>query len=368
MWRRIATFLGTSCSSEQVGGACHMVQWRLFAVLLCHGHGWWWNGTRVQDPAPLGPWREWLRVKAPGLENTHHQAEGVASDVLEGFTTSDSSRWEFGLWWLCDATVGFLGWTVFGSAWNDVRSGCRRLLQLGGLLFLCLAAHYIWAVRYPVVTVMVALLAAVLWILRRFMRTIGTVMYHTQRWVGGAPEADDVEFWGPLTGKVPETTQLRQFKPPSSGERWIAVRQGSQKAVFRVGSEGQTIRSHGLYVQVDPDGVGGDPRLVAEIRNHDKVHLCRNLACGEEGAMHLQEYGLVKSFNPERFQYAQAETGACEATQHLWGWMRGSGKEVQRLAIKVREYASESEAENDWVMFCRCAVARFCFFPGDWTD
>ena len=137
-----------------------MVQWRLFAVLLCHGHGWWWNGTRVQDPAPLGPWREWLRVKAPGLENTHHQAEGVASDVLEGFTTSDSSRW--------------------GSAWNDVRSGRRRLLQLGCLLFLCLAAHYIWAVCYPVVTVVVALLAAALWILRRFMRTIGTVMYHTQ--------------------------------------------------------------------------------------------------------------------------------------------------------------------------------------------
>ena len=21
-----------------------------------------------------------------------------------------------------------------------------------------------------------------------------------------------------------------------------------------------------------------------------------------------------------------------------------------------------------WVMFCRCAVARFCFFPGDWID
>lgn len=51
-----------------------------------------------------------------------------------------------------------------------------------------------------------ALLMALLWVLRCFMRTVG------------------------------------QFKPPTTGERWVAVKKEGLKAVFRVGPETQTIR------------------------------------------------------------------------------------------------------------------------------
>ena len=50
--------------------------------------------------------------------------------------------------------------------------------------------------------------------------------------------------------------------------------------------------------------------MVAELRANDKVHLCRHLACGEDCSVHIQEHGVVKAFNPERFQYAQADSGA----------------------------------------------------------
>ena len=88
---------------------------------------------------------------------------------------------------------------------------------------------------------------------------------------------------------------------------------------------------------------------MSELRRTDRLHLCRHLACPEEGGTHVQEYGVVKAFNPERFQYAQAEAGARATSAQIWSWIRGSGAEVQRLAQRAREYASESEAEEDKV-------------------
>lgn len=60
--------------------------------------------------------------------------------------------------------------------------------------------------------------------------------------------------------------------------------------MFRVGPEAQTIRSHGLCVQVDPG-----PRLVAELRTNDKIHLCQSLSSPDlrRGMRHAQEYGVL---------------------------------------------------------------------------
>ena len=170
-----------------------------------------------------------------------------------------------GLWWLCDSLVGLLGWLVFGTAWGDVKLGVRRLVQIGAILLLCVLAHYVWAVCYPIVTLVIEVLMAILWICKSLLRTIGTLVFYLQKWTGGAPEAADVQYHGPGTGAVPETAVLRQFKATASQPKWVAVRRGRDVAVFKVGVEAQTIRSHGLHLPYEPDSVRGTPSLVAAI-------------------------------------------------------------------------------------------------------
>lgn len=246
-----------------------------------------------------------------------------------------------------DTFVSFGGWLIFGSSWSGVRTGRRRLAQVCLLLTLCLAAHYICAVCYPVVSILVGLIMAVIWILRRMLRTVGTIFFHAQRLVGLAPEAADVDFVGPGTGAVPETASLRGFKRSGDQAKLIVVRRGTATAVFGLGSESQSIRTHGLYVPVEPDTVRGDQSLVERLKNADRVHLCRNIACTEEGGEHFVEYGIVKKFNPERFQSAQAHKGALDAGKTVWAWLKPDvGAGVTRLVGKVKEYASESEAED----------------------
>ena len=204
-----------------------------------------------------------------------------------------------------------------------------------------------WAVCYPAVSLIVGLILTVVWILRSLLKAAGKMLFYVQRLAGGAPEAVDVNYIGPATGKIPETSELRQFKPTGSAERMVAVKRNGSVAVFKVGTDVPSIRSHGIYLPVDVDTIRGSADLVSALKGHDRVHLCRNEVCPETGGHHFCLYGVVKALNPERFQLAQAEEGAREAGRTVWGWMSGSGARVQKLATKVRELASESECEDD---------------------
>ena len=185
---------------------------------------------------------------------------------------------------------------------------------------------------------------------------VGTVFFHAQKLVGMAPEAADVTFIGPGTGTVPETSALRSFKRTGEQPKLVVVRRGNATAVFGLGGDSQSIRTHGLYVPVEPDTIRGDQQLVERLKRSDRVHLCRNAACTEEGGEHFLEYGVVCKFNPERFQSAQAHQGAVDAGRTLWSWLQPPkvGMGVNRLVNKVKEYASESEAEDSMP----CAAGR----------
>ena len=317
------------------------------------GHGWW--GAANATKPIQGPYRQWLVDNLPRAEAILSQAEEVYDRGIDwpgwslGGLANDSLVDRLGgfAWLIMDTMVGILGWAVFGTAWGNVRSGCRRMLQISAVLLLCLGAHYIWAVCYPVVSLVLAVIMGVVWVLRRVLKTVGTLFFYVQKWTGGAPEAADVEFHGPGTGTPPETATLRGFKKSGDAERLVVVRKEGRMAVFGVGSESQTIRSHGLYLQVEPDTARGDTGLVRELQHADRVHLCRNDACSEEGGLHFKEYGIVKRFNPERFQNAQATQGARAVTSQVWEWVSGGMQtKAKQLATKVKEYASESEAEE----------------------
>ena len=328
--------------------------WAVVALSVSRESHGWWAQTNTTKPE-LHPYRQWLVDNFPTAEAVLAKAETVYERDWEW--TSWRPQWPVGgtlldkigslAWLLMDTLVGIVGWAVFGTAWGNVRSGCRKMLQIAAVLLLCLGAHYIWAVCYPVVSLVLAVVMGVIWILRRLLKTVGTVFFYVQRWTGGAPEAADVEFHGPATGNIPETATLRGFKRTGDQEKLIVVKSEGRLAVFGAGTENQTIRSHGLYMQVEPDTARGDTSLVRQIQQAERVHLCRSDPCSEDGGLHFKEYGIAKKFSPERFQNAQATHGARQMTGQVWEWVSGGMQsKARKLAHKVKEYASESKAED----------------------
>ena len=259
--------------------------------------------------------------------------------------------WEFSIWMLLDTVVGLVGWMLFGSAWGNVKVGMKRILQVGIVMMLCIVAHYIWAVCYPVVSILLALIMAVVWACKKVLKIVGTMVFYSQKWAGGAPEAADAEFHGPGTGVIPETAILRTFKRSGDNPKLVVVKRGTEVVVFQVGWDSVTIRTHGLYLPVEPDTVRGSTDLSRLVGRQDRVHLCRNLACTEEGGEHFTEYAVAKKFVPEKFQSAQAKQGAVAASKRLWDWVRPAGsKAVNTVVGRVKEFASESENEDNRCM------------------
>eukprot|EP00435_Cladocopium_sp_Y103_P073900 s35_g45.t1 len=327
-----------------------MVRILTAVVLFAHGNCWWFGNQTDPPPIISERWQS-FRDHFPSVESKVSQwydwGNAWYSEVNQILGTQTTATFELNLWLLVDTLVGFLGWAVFGSAWGGVKTGCRRLLQISVVLLACLIAHYLWSVCYPVVSILIACLMAVVWILRRILRAIGTVFFHAQRLAGGAPEAADTEFHGPGTGAVPETALLRGFKRTGDNPKQVVVRRGDEVAVFSVGSDPQNIRTHGLFLPVEPDTARGTPSLVRKINQADKIHLCRNLVCTEEAAEHFTEYGLVKRFNGERFQMSQAQQGALGLSKSFWNWMVPKGQRtVAEVVGRIRDYATESESED----------------------
>ena len=169
---------------------------------------------------------------------------------------------------------------------------------------------------------------AIVWILRRVLCGVGTIFF----WLVGL--AREVDFIGPGSGAVPETAALQSFKRAGDQPKQVAVRRGGLCAVFQVGGDSKTIRTHGLYIPIEPDTLRGDSELEEKLRHVDRVHLCRNVAGTEEGCEHFQEYGMVKMFNPECFTTAHCR--CWQSDLELDEYNPPSGTCVTRLVGKLK--------------------------------
>lgn len=329
--------------------------WRVVFVgfLATRSDGWFW-ANETAEPI-LGPWRSWVDDQVPTLGRVFEMAEERSSQARGwlGELGGAPADWSLGLF--LDAVLGFFGWAIFGSAWDGVKSGCRRLLQLGAVLTVCLLAHYAWAVAWPIVSLVMAVVMTGVCLLRGCVRLLGTCGVVVQRAFGGAPEAYGAEYYGPGTGKIPETAELRKFKKVDT-DQWYVLRKEGRSVVFRPNGEATSIKASGLYVTVDYDTVRGDSQLVKELRGVDRVHLCRNLVCPEEGH-HYQEYGVVKKMDAERIHLAQATEGAAKACGTMFQWFTGGCKTMASVA---RDYASESETEQP-----SCCAHKICWMEDD---
>ena len=258
-----------------------------------------------------------------------------------------------------DAVFSIVGWLIFGSAWQGVRSGCHRLFKIVIVLLLCLVAHYVWAICWPVISLCTAVIFGVVWVVRSFVRKLGTLIYWAQRAAGGVPEATGAEFIGPGTGRIPETSDLRTFKKVGTQDKWVLVRREGLVAVFKLGTENQTIRTAGLYVPVEADTMRGDSAIVEACRGHDRLHLCRHLNCAEDG-QHFKEYCLAKDFDAEKFQLRTAELEATKAGRTVWAWLWA--KKSSPAPTWPLEFGSESETE---VVKCQACKVRWSDADGD---
>ena len=108
------------------------------SLAICSGHGWWKADESKEDP-----WRTWVSDKFPtAVEYYDYAQERTASSrqVVAGWGEAISER---GLWVVFDGIAGLFGWALFGSAWNDVKSGFRKAIQLAILVVLCVVIHYV---------------------------------------------------------------------------------------------------------------------------------------------------------------------------------------------------------------------------------
>ena len=136
-------------------------------------------------------------------------------------------RWEFGLWMIIDTLVGFCGWAVFGTCWNGVRNGFRRLLQVSLAGFVLCGALHLGRVLPSGFHRCGDLDGGDLGVEADVenMRMVGTLFFHVQRVLGMAPEEADVEYMGPGMDVTLETATLRAFKRSGENQKLVVVRQ-----------------------------------------------------------------------------------------------------------------------------------------------
>ena len=157
--------------------------------------GWWWNATDAGIPPEPPPWwNQWERIQdvrdylgsAALSWNDVKAKAGTWAESLGGWTMG--LTFDSGFWGFIDGCFSIFGWAVFRSAWNGVRTGCRRLVQLGAVVTVCLMAHYAWTFCWPVVSLLLATLSALIWLVRKGTRLMGWLLFWAHRSLGGAPE------------------------------------------------------------------------------------------------------------------------------------------------------------------------------------
>ena len=312
----------------------------LALLLLKEVPGWWplWsNSTSSLDDVRPDFQEDPKKFAAWAWNSTW---EAVGNFQLPDVTSRMPDSWDGWIWTMLDMFISALGWAIFGSSWTKVRSGFAMILRVSLILVLCLVAHYVLALCWPMVSLLIAGVMTAVWMVRAATRMFGRLIFYSQKLSGGVPEAVGADFFGPGVGEVPDTASLRKLKKGADGDRWVLVKRDGHTVIFKV-ADASSIKTNGLYLSIEPDTLRGSQALLKHLQGWDKVHLCRQELCQEEG-QHFKQYAVVKPFDAERFQVTAAATEAHKTGSKLVGWFKtGATKAVQR----AREYASESETE-----------------------
>ena len=327
------------------GGAMIPIgRWVLVASLL-NGTDGWWGRTNLtvtsienQTKRPLIS-EDPVRFAAWAWNSTKDTVSHAATWDFE--MPAWLGGWDSWIWTGLDLVISGFGWMIFGSSWNRVRSGFTLLARLAALIILCVAAHYVLALCWPMVSLVIAVVMTLIWVVKGLLKLTGRLLYVAQRWTGGVPEAVGAEFFGPGMGEAPETGELRRLKKTSGEERWVLVKREGHTAIFRV-SGASSIKANGIYLDFEPETLRGSQDLLRSLQGFEKVHLCRHEHCPEEG-QHFKQYAIVKPFDAEKFQVASSAQEAKRVGSKMMGWLYTG---ATTAAKRARDLASESETET----------------------
>ena len=200
--------------------------WRgILSVLLVHQvPGWWWREPKPGEEAPYAEFTEPPKRYAGWVFNQTQRWGWRWPEQLAEVSLS----WDSWFWTALDLVFGGFGWIIFGKSWSQVRLGVSVLFRVGLILGICLLIHYVFALCWPIVSLLLGVALTVVWLVRSLIKVFGRATFLLQRLTGGIPEAADAVFFGPDLGEVPETSELRKLKKGSDGEkmgddpsRWI---------------------------------------------------------------------------------------------------------------------------------------------------
>ena len=336
--------------------------WRSVCLALaCHNAvlaPGWWTGSTTQgsstdemsqdgdpgEPDPEPTFRAYfhqLLNRTAGWNFTG--ARGPRTFATSWSWSNWSPRYVEGWFWTgLDLVVSAIGWMIFGKSWTQVKTGVSVLLRLAVATSICVVIHYLFALCWPIVSLILGVFLTAAWLVRTCLKCFGRLGFFIQRLCGGVPEVTGASFIGPGTGETPETGDLRKLKKSAGSEdKWVLVKREGCHAIFKV-TESSSIKAAGLYLSFDAETLRGDEALLKELRGCDKVHICRHQQCQEEG-QHFKQYTNVPQLNAEKFQLQAATDGAQAAGSKVMGWFsKGASKVVQ----KAKDYASESEADE----------------------
>ena len=107
------------------------------------GSGWWQAATPTEDEAPYGPGTFWEDLaEYLGLGGWYNQTTLTAREHL--------ARWSLGGWeGVLDNLHSGFGWLIFGQSWSSVQTGRSLLIRSVALMTLCLVAHYVLSLAWP---------------------------------------------------------------------------------------------------------------------------------------------------------------------------------------------------------------------------
>ena len=134
--------------------------------------GWWTNTDKPVEPP--NAWEEprkyaqWMYNRT--MDGWNNTTFGNLFDSTEYLAGWSSTSWDGWVWTLLDSIVSTLGWLVFGKAWTQVRSGFALLIRVGIFLAICIVIHDLFAMCWPIVSIVVGIAVTFIWMGRTTLK------------------------------------------------------------------------------------------------------------------------------------------------------------------------------------------------------
>ena len=131
--------------------------------------GGWFEGP-TPPPEAASWWNATLDELFQRTAELRGQMAATYQDYRSAVEVPPMDGW---VWTILDTLFGLFGWAIFGNAWQGVRSGMAWLVRLGAFLVVCVAAHYVWALAWPVVSLCLGFLLGLRWLVKTAVRILG---------------------------------------------------------------------------------------------------------------------------------------------------------------------------------------------------